>query len=95
MVAISELKASLSEYISRVRAGEEVMLTDRGIPVAKLVSLSVADDADAALADLVRSGQVRPAEQKLPKRFWTRRLPMEDPEDLIRRGLEEERESGW
>lgn len=34
---IAELKARLSEYLSRVEAGEEVLVTDRGRPVAWLV----------------------------------------------------------
>ena len=37
--AVSELKASLSEYLGRVKAGEDILVTDRGVPVAKLVPL--------------------------------------------------------
>lgn len=33
--AISRLKASLSEYIDVVKAGEELLVTDRGKPVAR------------------------------------------------------------
>lgn len=41
-VALTELRANLSDYVSRVRAGEEVVVTDRGLPVAKLVGLDYA-----------------------------------------------------
>ena len=34
---IAELKASLSEYIRRVSAGEEIVVTDHGRPVARLM----------------------------------------------------------
>jgi prevent-host-death family protein len=34
---VAQLKARLSEYLSRVKAGEEVLVTDRGRPIARLV----------------------------------------------------------
>jgi len=61
-VAISELKAKLSEYLKAVRAGEEVIVTDRGKPVARLAPLSGPDGAEARLHMLVRTGQARPPE---------------------------------
>jgi prevent-host-death family protein len=56
-VGIRELKNGLSRYIDRVRNGEEVIVTDRGRPVAKLSALDAPDDR---LADLVAAGAVRP-----------------------------------
>lgn len=56
-VGIRELKNGLSKYIDRVRAGEEVIVTDRGRPVARLSSIDAASDR---LADLVAEGIVRP-----------------------------------
>ena len=35
--AVSKLKASISEYLLKVKAGEEVIVTDRGKPIAKIV----------------------------------------------------------
>ena len=35
-IGIKELKARLSEYVERARAGEMVVVTDRGKPVAEL-----------------------------------------------------------
>jgi len=35
--AVSKLKAGLSEYLARVKAGEEVIVTERGKPIAKIV----------------------------------------------------------
>ena len=55
-VGIRELKNDLSRYIDRVRAGEEVIVTDRGRPVARL---SAVDQADDRLAELVAAGIVR------------------------------------
>ena len=39
-VGIKDLKAKLSEYVTRVRAGERIVITDRGAAVAELVPLS-------------------------------------------------------
>lgn len=38
------MKARLSLYLARVRAGQEVVVTDRGRPVAKLVPLGRDED---------------------------------------------------
>ena len=38
-VGIRELKAKLSEYVSRAANGEQIVVTDRGRPVARLVGL--------------------------------------------------------
>ena len=39
-VGIRELKAHLSEYLRRVRAGETVVITDRGQPVGRIVPVA-------------------------------------------------------
>jgi len=59
-VAISELKAKLSEYLKAVRAGEEVIVTDRGKPVARMAPISGPDESESRLRMLVRTGQARP-----------------------------------
>jgi len=41
-VAVSALRADLARWIERVRAGEEVVVTDRGTPVARLLSVDAA-----------------------------------------------------
>jgi prevent-host-death family protein len=41
-VAISTLRAELSGWIEQVRAGEEVVITERGIPVARLLPIDTA-----------------------------------------------------
>lgn len=51
-VAISTLRAELANWIERVRAGEEVVVTDRGTPVARLVSV----DTAPLLEELTRRG---------------------------------------
>lgn len=51
-VAISTFRADLARWIERARAGEEIVVTDRGTPVARLVPVESAPLLD----DLVRRG---------------------------------------
>jgi prevent-host-death family protein len=51
-VAVSVLRAELSSWIEKARAGEEVVVTDRGVPVARLLSV----DAAPLLERLTQSG---------------------------------------
>lgn len=69
--AVARLKAALSEYLARVKAGEEVIVTERGRPIARIVPLS--HDAEAGLAELARAGLIRIGSGRLPRGFW--RLP--------------------
>lgn len=41
-VAISTLRAELADWIERARDGEEVIVTERGTPVARLLSVDTA-----------------------------------------------------
>lgn len=60
-VGIRELKNGLSSYIERVRGGDEIIITDRGRPVARLSGLGADSDR---LADLVAAGVVRAPERR-------------------------------
>ncbi len=51
-VAISALRADLSSWIERAQAGEEIVVTDRGTPVARLLAVETAP----LLEQLVREG---------------------------------------
>ena len=63
-VAISTLRAELSRWIERARAGEEVVITDHGIPVARLLPV----DTATLLEQLVQSGVLsRPSSSQRPK----------------------------
>lgn len=61
-VPISELKAKLSEYMDAVRAGEEVIVTDRGRPVARIAPVRGDEAVEKRIDKLVRTGQLRAPE---------------------------------
>jgi len=97
-VSVSRLKASLSQYLAAVKAGEEVVVTERGRSIAKLVPLPPALDDMARLRAMERQGRVRlpkqwPTKESLEE-FWAMPMP-EDPEGLVLKAVLEEREEGW
>ena len=49
-VGAFEAKTHLSSLLNRVAEGEEVLITRRGVPVARLVSAEEADRSDVAEA---------------------------------------------
>ncbi|RJR32473.1 MAG: type II toxin-antitoxin system prevent-host-death family antitoxin [Desulfobacteraceae bacterium] len=56
---IKEVKNNLSKFIERVKAGEEVLITERGKPVARIVKEQEGDKSiRAALGPLVQRGLV-------------------------------------
>ena len=67
-VGVRELKNQLSSYLDRVKAGEEITVTEHGRPIARLTSMAPDVDRRAAL---VEAGIVRPASatrRRLPPR---------------------------
>lgn len=50
-VPVTELRAHLSEWLDRVRSGDEVVVTDRGIPVARLLGMSATGTLQRLAAD--------------------------------------------
>jgi len=90
--AVSELKASLSDYLSKVKAGEEVIVTDRGRPVARLVPLERGEEGiPAHLLLLERAGLVKIGKGTLPADFWAMSR-VKDPKDRALTALLKERE---
>ena len=75
IVGIKVLKNKLSEYVRAAAAGETVLVTDRGLVVAELVSPRVRADhspAEQRLGELMRQGLLVAAtvapRTKLPRR---------------------------
>jgi len=92
--AVSELKASLSQFLAHVKAGDEVVVTERGRPVARLVPVARATEGvPAHLLELQRKGLVRIGTAELPEDFWTLPRP-KDKGSTGLRALLDEREKG-
>ncbi len=62
-VAISALRAELASWVDRARSGEEVVITERGTPVARIVGV----DSAPLLEQLLEAGVVsRPSSTTRP-----------------------------
>jgi len=91
---VSKLKASLSEYLRSVKAGEEVLVTERGRPVAKLIPAASSNLLPDHLLEMQKQGLVKLGSGRLPKGFWNLPRP-KDPKGLVVKAVLREREEGW
>jgi prevent-host-death family protein len=92
--AVSRLKASLSEYLAKVKAGEDVLVTDRGKPIAKIVPLKRDDlDMPPHLVELEHAGDVRIGSGKLPDAFWKFPRPLDKKGSALTALLKDRAES--
>jgi prevent-host-death family protein len=91
---VSKLKASLSEYLRRVKAGEEVLVTERGRPIAKLAPAVSSEILPEQLLAMEKEGLIKLGSGKLPKDFWELPRP-KDPKGLVVKAVLREREEGW
>jgi prevent-host-death family protein len=79
--------------LNQVKSGTEVLVTDRGKPVARIVPISGRTRPRQALSKMEKRGLIRLGAGKLPRDFW--RMPKgEDPQGLALKALLEERENG-
>jgi prevent-host-death family protein len=58
---VVQVKARLSEYLRQVKEGSEVVITERGIPVARIAPLAPEEKRSTREERLIRSGAMRPA----------------------------------
>lgn len=94
-VAITELKAKLSEYLAAVRAGEEIIVTDRGRPVARIGPVEGEPGVESRVRALIRSGRLRPPRTPGPLDIaGLIDTAPEDPGARARSALLEERRTG-
>jgi antitoxin (DNA-binding transcriptional repressor) of toxin-antitoxin stability system len=64
--------------LAKVKAGDEVLVVERGKLIAKLVPLSKDSHENDTLRDLVRAGLIRLGTGKLSAGFW--KLPRQRSE---------------
>lgn len=65
-VGVRDLKNNLSRYLDQVEAGVEIVVTDRGRPIARLNGM--ANEPNDKLAALIEAGLVRPPTSKVRQR---------------------------
>jgi prevent-host-death family protein len=69
-VSVTDLRANLSDWLARARDGDDVVVTDRGVPVARLVGI----EAAGLLERLTSEGVIgRPSVARRPKAIGAKR----------------------
>lgn len=90
-ISISQLKSGLSAALRSVRRGTEVVVTDRGRPVARLVPVRpAAGEVDA----LVEAGLIQLGPRALPGAFLDGTRVADVDGDLVA-AVQGEREGGY
>ena len=92
-VSVSALESGLSRYIESVKAGEEVVVTEHGEAIARVIPYAQHRSPSAEVEDEQRAGVIRPPKAVLPADFWDQPRPV-DPDGFALAALMEEREEG-
>ena len=64
--SVVDLKARLSEHLRQVKSGHELIVTERAVPVARLLPLDDSERRSTRRFRLTRTGVLKPGRGKLP-----------------------------
>ena len=91
---VSKLKMSMSACLRQVKSGEELLITEHGRPVARLLPVTGIASLPEHLAEMEKNGLLKRAGKSLPEDFWDLPRPA-DPMAALRSTVSKEREEGW
>ena len=91
---VSKLKMSISACLRQVKAGEELLITEHGRPVARLLPVADIASLPEHLAEMEKKGLLKRPGKSLPKDFWDLPRPT-DPSAALRSAVSKERSEGW
>ena len=92
--SVSEAKQKLSTLLQAVRRGEEVLITHRGRPFAR-IDLVEPSSEDEQIASLIERGIILPPKNKLDvEAFLDEELPKLPPDGTLVDAVIAEREEG-
>jgi len=88
-IGISEAKINFSKLLKNVQKGKQIILTDRGKPVGKIVPMP-ADSLPLAerIHELERQGWIETRKKKTMKKLL---IPIPIPDELAQKFLQEDR----
>jgi prevent-host-death family protein len=93
VAAVAKLKAHLSKFLDFVKAGDEIVVTERGNPIARIVPFTDTASGDERIRALARAGLIRLGMKAIPDSCWTTEGPA-DPEGRSLAHLLAERAEG-
>jgi prevent-host-death family protein len=92
-IGVARLKANLSRYLDIVKHGQEIVVTDRGVAIAKIVPLAPSEREESQRQRLVKAGLLRPGSGRA--RFARFKVPKGPRGGYgVLKALLEEREEG-
>ncbi len=69
-VGIKDIKNNLSSYLKRVKTGEEIIITERGKPIARIIREKASGTSlHLALAPLIKEGVIKMPTLNPPQSF--------------------------
>jgi prevent-host-death family protein len=74
-VTVTDLRSHLHEWLAAARGGEEVVITERGVPVARLVGVDSSDLIERLTHDGLLSPPPSPRRRKAARRSRVRATP--------------------
>ena len=83
VTAIAELKAHLSSYLKQVKAGQEIIVTERGRPVAKLVPIAPGEAREERRDALAAAGLLRLGRGRIRKSLFAFPASAEPVEGVV------------
>jgi len=92
--SISGAKNRLSALIRRVQKGEPVLITDRGVPVAKLVPVQMGEGVPDRIIALAQQGLARLPERRPDPSWLEGERPVPTPGPGVVDYLLEDRRAG-
>jgi prevent-host-death family protein len=92
--SISSAKNQFSALVKRVQRGEPILITDRGVPVAKLVPIGFASGVPDRVLALAQQGLARLPEETPQARWLDLPWPTVTPGPSVADLLIEERRTG-
>ena len=70
-MGLREANQNFSKAIKAVKAGKQIVLTERGTPIAVIQPLKPLSSEKQAIQRMIDSGFLRPAEEQGPMPDWT------------------------
>ncbi len=90
---ISNFRTFISAYLRQIKDGEELLITEYGRPVARVLPANSDASAPEYLLEIEKRGQLRRALTSLPDNFWDLPRPM-DPGARVRLAVAQEQQAG-
>jgi antitoxin (DNA-binding transcriptional repressor) of toxin-antitoxin stability system len=82
-VNVTELQTNLIAWLERVRAVEEVLVSDLDRPIARLLPVEISDEVEVVELEMAAAGLVRLPTEELPESFWEMEAPVVAMEDIV------------